>query len=615
MPSRWTGVSSSQYCFGSGTLRVYELMDNSFRSTTRRGLLAGGVAGVVGLAGCIRRVRNLSGRQTTEQPTLQIKTLPSDTDPFAAQVASHLAGGLEAVGIDARPVPTGSEALYEQLLLGRNFDMYIGQLPFRPQSDPDVLYPLLHSRFDTEMGWQNPFGFADLDDDELLERQRGVDADRAETVSEFQSRLASAQPLTPIYLPDVIMGVRDDQFSGWEAAIEELPYGLIRLEPVEDTEQLQVVSADNRLTANWNPISAVHRPSLSLLDLLYEPLVVDTGERQLSWLADESTWDDETATMSVRLRKDLRWHDDEPLTAADVAFSYEFIADTADGTATQPIPAPRFRGTSTLIEDVVVEDDHQLRLECAETTEPVAEQTLTVPILPEHIWEAYTDTVSVAGIEVDTETTEALITDNEEPVGSGPFKFSEVTGGEEVVFSRFEDHFLTSSDDDRLADFHGGPSFEEIVVDVGFSHGGAVELLAAGEAAATITPIAPDAIDQLADESEVTTYTHRSYGLYHLGFNTRNSPLSNPNFRRLVARLVDKAFLAEETFKGFGEPVASPLAATEWLADDLQWHGDKDPVVPFFGSNGEVDVDTAREAFVEAGFRYDEDGELRLPEI
>jgi len=588
-------------------------MVHSDGSTTRRALLAGGTASVVGLAGCVRRVRNLTGGQETDQPTLQIKMLPSDTDPFASQIASHLANGLQAAGIDARPVPTEAEALYEEVLLGHEFDMYVGQLPFSPQSDPDVCYPLLHSRFETEIGWQNPFGFTDLDCDELLDRQRTAVSDRAEPAADLQRRVAETQPLTPIYLPDAIIGVRDDRFSGWEAAVAELPYGLLRVEPREETETLRFLSTDGRITTNLNPISAKHRQTLSLLALLYEPLVVDTGERSLPWLAADTEFTDETSTITVELRPELAWHDGESLTAEDVDFTYELLADTALGTTANPIAAPQFRGPSTLVEAVFVESDRRLRIECVETTEAVAETALTVPILPAHIWEEYTDTVSVAGIEIDAETTEALITDNDEPVGSGPFAFSEATPGDELILSRFDNHFLRSTDDDRLEAYQGGPAFSEFVVDVGFSHGGVVELLVADEGDATITPIAPEAVDQLADEPSVTTYTHRSYGIYHLGFNTRNSPLSNVNFRRLVARLIDKAFLADDAFGGFGEPVASLLADTDWLADELEWSGDNDPVVPFLGESGEVDPEAAREAFVEAGFRYDDD-ELRLPE-
>ena len=584
-------------------------MTFSDRSTTRRALLAGGTASIAALSGCVRRLRNLSGRQETDQAVLRIKTPPSDSDPFGTQIASHLAESLNAAGIDARLVPTDAETLYQEVLFGHDFDIYVGQLPQPSASDPDVLYPLLHSRFSAELGWQNPFGFTNLEADSLVERQRTGNS-RSETVDELQQLVATTQPFVPIYLPEIVTGVRTDRFSGWEAAVAELPHGLLRLTPLAD-ETLRLVSTDSRISTNRNPLSATHR-SQSLIELLYEPLVVDTGSRRLPWLATDIEWDDPPLSVTVSLRPGLRWHDGSSLTAHDVAFTYELLADTSDGAAPNPIPAPRFRGQSTLIQTVSVESDRQLTVEFTETIQPVAEQLLTVPILPAHIWEAYTDLVSVAGIEIDDETTEALITDNSETVGSGPFALAEADPGEELVLSRFDDHFLRSTDDDRLADFQGGPAIERITVEIILSHTGAVELLSGGGVDATLSPIAPAAVDQLADTPAIRTHTHRSHAIYHLGFNSRRSPLSNPNFRQVVARLVDKSYLVESAFEGFGEPVASPLAATDWLAADLEWTGQKDPVVPFLGADGTVNPEAAREAFREAGYRYNADDELLL---
>jgi len=302
------------------------------------------------------------------------------------------------------------------------------------------------------------------------------------------------------------------------------------------------------------------------------------------------------------------------LTADDVEFTYNMLVDSSDGSAENPIPTPRFRGASTLIEEISVESTRQLTVEFIETNQAVAEQLLSVPILPEHIWEEYTDLVSVAGIEIDDVTTEAILTDNTETVGSGPFEFSEAEPGDELILSRFEDHFLRSTDDEQLADFHGGPAFEQLEI-VNLSHVAAVELVEAGDADGTVSPVAPTAVDGLADEPEITTHTNRSHAIYHLGYNTRRSPLSNPTFRQLVGRLVDKAYVVETTFGGFGEPVASPLAATDWLAADLEWATERDPAVPFLGREGAVDAEAAREAFVEAGYRYNEDGELLLPDV
>lgn len=581
---------------------------------SRRLLLAGAGGALTGSAGCLRRLGNLSERPDREQLTVTITALPIDSDPFALEIAAELAAGLEAVGIDYRLSPTDAETLYQEVLLGHNFDIYVGQLPYGRRPNPDTLYPLFHSRFSVELGWQNPFGFTDLDCDDLLETQRTTEGDsRRAAITDLQTLLGRTQPFVPLVLPEETTGVRTTRFRGWETAVDRLPHGLLKLVSATAEEtRLRVASTDSRITTNRNPISATHHTGRSLVQLLYDPLVlVDDGER-LPWLASDLSWDDEPLQVDIELREGLQWHDGEPLTAADVAFTYRFLADTSLGSASEPIPAPQFRGESTLVSTVDTDDERHLSIRFEETTQPVARQALTVPILPAHVWETYTNTVSVAGIEIDGSTTEALVSNNQEPVGSGPLQFSEAEDGTEAVFERFEDHFLTTTDDDRLSAFHGGPPFDELLVQSAASHGTAVELLVNDGTDAALSPISPDSVDQIREADSVTAYPRRSHAIYHLGFNTRRTHLSNPNLRQLIARLVDKATLAETVFGGFGQPVASPLAETDWLAAELEWSDDTDPAVPFFGTDGELDAEAAREAFREAGFRYNEDGELMV---
>ncbi|MFO7834279.1 MAG: ABC transporter substrate-binding protein [Halohasta sp.] len=581
-------------------------------TVSRRRLLAVGGATLTGAAGCLRRASNLDTRPDREQLTLEITTLPSDSDPFAMAIATHLADGLEAAGIDYRLEPNTAETLFETVLFGHDFDIYVARFPWGRPPDPDVLHPLVVSTASAEVGWQNPFGFADQTVDDLLAAQRTrTGEERTETVRELQRQLAGSQPFTPIYRPDIETGVRTDRFSGWSDAVDRLPYGLLALQPVEGDEageRLRLAATDGRLTTNWNPISAIHHADRSPIELLYDPLFVDDGERRLPWLAAEITWDEEPRAAEVDLRDDLSWHDGESLTAADVAFTYRFLADTSLGAAPSPIPAPRFRGASTLVEDATPLGSDRVRISFAEATRAVAERALTVPILPAHIWESDTETVSVAGIEIDAAITEALITDNAEPVGSGPFRF-ESAAEDRAVLSRFDDHFLQSTDDDRLGAYRGGPAVEELEIVIAAAHGAAMELLSAGEADATLSLINPATETDFDDEPAIETHNRRSHASYHVGFNTRRSPLSNPNFRQQVARLADKAFLVAE-FGGAGEPIASPLAGTDWLAPELEWADDADPETPFLGSDGEVDAEAAREAFREAGFQYSEAGEL-----
>jgi len=104
----------------------------------------------------------------------------------------------------------------------------------------------------------------------------------------------------------------------------------------------------------------------------------------------------------------------------------------------------------------------------------------------------------------------------------------------------------------------------------------------------------------------------RAGGFYHVGYNARRAPLSNPRFRAVLASLLDKETLVDEAFSGYAEPAASPLAAaSEWVPEDLRWDDrETDPVYPFVGESGSVDVERARDRLRDAGYRFDDEGRL-----
>jgi peptide/nickel transport system substrate-binding protein len=261
-----------------------------------------------------------------------------------------------------------------------------------------------------------------------------------------------------------------------------------------------------------------------------------------------------------------------------------------------------------------------------------------VPILPEAIWRERTDVATIAGMELDAETTEAVVTNNHDPVGSGPLRFVEATAEESVVFERNPDHFLVrgaidvgetddgsaapdppsgSTDDlvDDLLDgipkrYHGKPAFDRLVVRVAPSDVSAVQAVADGLADATVSNLGPDAVPRIGRRPDARLVSGQSASFYHVGYNTRRAPLSNPRFRGVLASLLDKAVLANAAFDGYASPATSPLAASpEWVPPDLEW-SDEDPVHPFIGEDGSLDADAARGVLRDAGYRFDEEGRL-----
>jgi len=541
--------------------------------------------------------------------SLEIRTTPADSDPHAIRIARHLADNLGAAGIDARVSTVAEAELYRQVLINHDFDLYVGQYPEGEPPTPDALFPLLHSGYTSEPGWQNPFGFTDLEVDDLLESQRRTAGGRRRrVVVDLQEAIARATPFVTVAFPDELTAVRQDRFRTRSAMRPISPLGLLDVRRQEGAEPtMRLTTTDERITENRNPIAAEYRRHGTFTGLLYDPLVYEYGEDLLPWLAGDWEWLNGT-TLELSLR-DVAWHDGEPLSAADVAFTYDFLADTSMGRAESPIPASRFRGQSSLVADASAVGEAVVQLTFEDASREVARRALTVPVLPRHVWREFTGPATVAGIEVDRETTEALVWNNPEPVGSGPLRFREATPEESVVLERNPEHFLADEPAGIPSRFDGSPEFDRLELRVAPSDIAAVQRVGDGLADATTSNLGPDSVPRIGREADARLVSTRSGAFYHVGFNTRRGPLSNPRFRTTVARHVDESWLVSDTFQGYARPAATPLALTDWAAPALAWDGE-DPAAPFLGTGGELDVTAARDAFREIGYRYNEDGEL-----
>jgi peptide/nickel transport system substrate-binding protein len=307
-----------------------------------------------------------------------------------------------------------------------------------------------------------------------------------------------------------------------------------------------------------------------------------------------------------------------------VAFTYEFLRDTSLGSLETPVPTPRFRGRSALVEDARPLDDATVRLAVPDVNARVAARALQVPVLPEHVWAERTRPATIAGFDLDVETTRALVTNNPDPVGSGPLRFADATAGESVVFERNPDHFLrreaadgdaSTAGADPLAGippaYRGKPAFDRLRVDVSPSDIAAVEAVAEGIADATASNLGPASVPRIGRADAARLVSGRSAAFYHVGYNARRSPLSNPRFRAVIARLIDKAAVVDEAFDGYARAATSPLAASpDAVPSSLAWDGGTDPVHPFFDDGGSLDVAAAKAALRDIGYRFDDEGRL-----
>ncbi|ELY87665.1 family 5 extracellular solute-binding protein [Natrialba hulunbeirensis JCM 10989] len=635
--------------------------DDAARSgLSRRSMLAATAGLTVSMSGCIREVRSIVNRDEVEQLSLTISTVPADGDRESIQLARAVGSALESVGVDIAIDMLSHEEFRRAILVNHDFDLYVG--PHPGDTTPDFLYELLHSRFAEEAGWQNPFGLTNLAIDDRLDAQRvaaggtgngggeedGTDTtnenenennDREDAITATLESVAREQPFIPICRPTEIRLARSDRYEGWGDGHPATRFGYLGLEPQSESAaaELRTVNTDARPSQNLNPLSAEYRERNIVVGLLYDSLAVvrwrgdestvaggeqadadtdtdtdsdldpDSATDITPWLAADWEWTDEE-TLHVTLREDCEFHDGTSLTAEDVAFTYEFLADTTRGSRRFSAPTPHYRGQVAAIDDVTEVSETELEFTVA-TSQPVAERALAVPILPKHIWDERTDQASLRGVTVAEGTTEALVTDNVPAIGSGPYQFGNRTDREHLTLARFDEHFTRRSGVDLPK-----PTSERLRIQIDPRSTSAIELVESDSADVTLSTLESYVVDDVFEDDgevpETTILESPSWSFYHVGFNARKAPFSNPRFRRVVAQLLDKEHLVEEVFHGYAEPIATPVVE-QWVPDSLAWNGN-DPETPFLGTDGDLDVAAAREAFEEAGLRYDDDGNLRV---
>ncbi len=577
---------------------------------TRRSVLAGLSGTLAASSGCLSRIRSLAGRNQPEPISVSIKTLPVDQDPYAIGIARQLSAWFEAGGIRASIQPITAEELYRQTLINQDFDVFVGQFP-GAFADPDAFYPLLHSTYSVESGLQNPFGYTNLLMDDLLERQRRETGNkRTETVTRIQRRLVQVCPFLVLGFPNAIRAARTDRFTGWNGVFDPSPTNLLTLNTTgTSATRLRATTPDDRPMANLNPLMSSYRGPSDITDLIYDPLAYRYRGTLYPWAATNWEWTD-SLELEVTLREDLSWHDGERLTASDVAFTYQLLRDTSMGSPAESVPTFRYRGRSSLVETAQAIDELTVQLQFDDCSRQTARRVLTVPPLPEHIWTDRTNKATVRGVNVGVTTTDALVTANVPPVGSGPLQFDSVAQGETLVLERFDDHFLETPEETGLPSaLSDGLAFEEFELQFVGSDSSAVALIVDDEADVTALGVGPDLSSTIGRATDVSLNVDRSEAFYFVGFNTRRPPLTNPRFRRTLSRLVDRNALAQSVFDGYVDPAVSPLAGTPWLPPDLTWEP-SDPVTDFLGTAGVVDSKRARDAFRTAGYRYNDQGRL-----
>ena len=281
-------------------------------------------------------------------------------------------------------------------------------------------------------------------------------------------------------------------------------------------------------------------------DLVYERLAtldpagapVDTTAYQPSLAARWERVD--SLTWRFHLRPGARWHDGTPVSAHDVAFSFDAYADTALAAAAQYAIGGR-------VAAVAADDSTVLVHFTASSPEQLYDATWHVRILPRHVWQA------VPRDQWGRDTALARL------VGSGPYRIIEWRRGESLVLEA-----------DTLRPDTLRPRIARVVWRFTGDPDAALNLLLSGEADLLESIGSPDRIARVAADStlRVVRYPSAVYGFagFRIGEGARAHPLfADRAVRRGLAMALDRRAIAANVYGADASVPDGPMSALLWV--------------------------------------------------
>lgn len=305
-----------------------------------------------------------------------------------------------------------------------------------------------------------------------------------------------------------------------------------------------------------NPGTAVLAEAYTIFALVYDSIY----EYQLDGtykldVAESAEVSDDGLTWTFKIRDGINFHDGEPMTASDVAFSVNLYKNNGDFIY--------LNAYTSNFDTVEATDDSTVVITL---TDPVPNMDYLLSylyIVPEHIWGQYAEPPGSVEFE------------NLEMIGTGPFRMAEYSQNEFVRLAANKEHF---------ADV---PKIDEVVFQTFSSDDVLVQSLRSGQVD-MITEMPATAVQTLEGEANIQVVTGAPFApdVSDIIFNQidpENCPtdvggicsghpaLRDRNVRLALAHATDKQKLIDVVLLGYGTPGLTliPDGLGHWYNDSL----------------------------------------------
>lgn len=288
-------------------------------------------------------------------------------------------------------------------------------------------------------------------------------------------------------------------------------------------------------------------------------------------LAESWEVSEDGKTVTFNLREGVKWHDGEDFTSADVQFSVMEVLK-------QIHP----RGPNSFKEVTEIETpDATTAIFKLENPAPYMMRALgsyESPMVPKHLLEGQ-----------DLQSADIA----NKPVGTGPFKFVEWKKGQYIRLDKNPDYWKEGLPylDSIVGRFIPDASTRTAAMENGEVHYGAYGAI-------------PNVDVVRLRELDSIGVTTDGYSMINpvslIEFNTTQPPFDNPAIRQSISMALDRQFMIDNIWFGYGKPATSALSSS-YAATGLYTEG-----LPNYPATG--DIETANKILDDAGIEPDSDG-------
>lgn len=211
-----------------------------------------------------------------------------------------------------------------------------------------------------------------------------------------------------------------------------------------------------------------------------------------------------------KLRKGVKFHNGDEMTAEDVEFSLN-----------RAIGSKFLQGTTSAMDYAEVIDDETVRLKFKHSYGP-AEVCIAKQII-----------VSKKAVEADPEGF------GRKPVGTGAYKFVELKSGDKIICERFDDYY------------RGPAPIKNLVFKIITDASTAVVALEKGEVDLLAQPALTDR-ENLMNNDKIAYYETELMGNNYIAFNNTEGMFANKKLRQAIAHAIDKESMLMGAVEGAG---------------------------------------------------------------